>query len=65
MAAMKKVQYDSDEDEMPPRSPGFKADVNNMNQNLPAWVFWLSQAAWFDKIINFSCYNNSNIRIFK
>lgn len=34
MMAMKKVPYDSDEEV--PRSPGFKAETKNMNQNLPA-----------------------------
>jgi len=33
--AMKKIPYDSDNEEVP-RSPGFKAEAKVMNQNLPA-----------------------------
>merc|ERR1712139_622809 len=36
MAAMKKVPYDSEEEEMQVRSPGFKGEVKTMNQNIPA-----------------------------
>ena len=35
MAAMKKVPYDSDAEEVA-RSPGFRAEAQSMNQNLPA-----------------------------
>lgn len=36
LAAMKKVPYDSDGEEVVARSPGFRAEAQTMNQNLPA-----------------------------